>query len=133
MIAALRTLTIVTALLAASGCVISVHDKDERPDWRETEEINRANLERLELGMPVDRVRNTMGTPAFSEAFEWDGEAWRTLFYRTQRMRGDGRTTRDETTPVILRNGTLWGWGESAWFELTGRPLGEEPMTDSRY
>ena len=129
----LRAITAIALLAAASGCVVSVNDSDGRADWQAAEDRNRANIERLELGMSAQRVRDIMGTPTFSEAFEVAGDSFRTLFYRTHRVHGDSRTTRDETTPVILRNGQLWGWGESAWIDLTGRPLGEEPVADSRY
>lgn len=129
----LRILAATLVLAAASGCVVSVNDGDGRADWQEAEERNRTNIDRLELGMSAQRVRDIMGTPTFSEAFEVAGDSYRTLFYRTHRVHGDSRTTRDETTPVILRNGQLWGWGASAWMDLTGRPLGEEPVADSRY
>jgi hypothetical protein len=36
------------------------------------------------------------------------------LLYRTRLVREDGRTTRDETTPLVFVDGELVGWGESA-------------------
>ncbi|PKL94995.1 MAG: hypothetical protein CVV18_07155, partial [Gammaproteobacteria bacterium HGW-Gammaproteobacteria-8] len=65
--------------------------------------------------------------PAFSEAFTIDGVAHRVLFYRTQRVEGDGVTTRDETTPLVFVEGRLAGWGETA---LVGLPVRGGPSFD---
>ncbi|HKL50863.1 MAG TPA: DUF3192 domain-containing protein [Wenzhouxiangellaceae bacterium] len=115
-------------VLVLGGCSIHVTGKDGA-DGRdgglvEFERDNRLAIESLRLGMGLPEVQSVMPHESdFSEAFTVGGASYRVLFYRTQRVARDGVTTRDETTPLVFRNGELMGWGESAWFELTGRPL----------
>jgi hypothetical protein len=116
-------------VLAASstGCVVAIGSKDfERSGsrWAEIERDNRDAIDTLRLGMGVREAQSTMPHPAnFSEAFVVDGVAYRALFYRTQRVAGDGMTRRDETTPLVFADGALIGWGAAAWREATGQPL----------
>lgn len=110
-----------------SGCVVAIGaDEYERSgsDWSEVERENRRAIDSLTLGMGVREAQQVMPHPAdFNEAFVVDGVAYRALFYRTQRVEGDGATTRDETTPLIFADGALIGWGAAAWREATGHPL----------
>jgi len=116
-------------LLAASstGCVVAIGSEDiERSGsrWAEIERDNRRAIDALTLGMGVREAQSVMPHPAdFSEAFVVDGVAYRALFFRTQRVEGDGVTRRDETTPLVFADGALVGWGAAAWREATGQPL----------
>ncbi|MEE4297171.1 MAG: DUF3192 domain-containing protein [Wenzhouxiangella sp.] len=114
------------AIPVLSGCVVAVGDvkSDREAGWQEMERDNRSAISQLEPGMAIENVRSRLGTPEFSESMEFDGNAYRVLFYRTQRREADGMTTRDETTPLIFRDGLLVEWGEAAWTNLTGQPLG---------
>ncbi len=120
-----RVLAILLLPMALSGCVVAIgNDSDRRDDWAKLERENREAISMLEIGMPRAEVEARMPhPPAMSEAFPIDGEAYTVLFYRTQRVEGDGHTTRDETTPVIFVDGILDAWGESAYVRLTGSPL----------
>ncbi|MEE4303166.1 MAG: DUF3192 domain-containing protein [Wenzhouxiangella sp.] len=122
----LPAIALALAIPALSGCVVAVGDvkADREADWQEMERSNREAISRLETGMTLETVRSRLGTPEFSESMEFDDGDYRVLFYRTQRREGDGMTTRDETTPLIFRDGLLVEWGEAAWTDLTGRPLG---------
>jgi len=101
-----------------SGCVISVDEGrdgyDSGSSWAEREEDNRQQISRLDIGASVNSVRNAMGVPDFDELLQKDGKEHRVLFYRTQRNRGDGATTKDECTPIVFVDGQLIGFGESA-------------------
>ncbi|MCA1778504.1 MAG: DUF3192 domain-containing protein [Xanthomonadaceae bacterium] len=123
----------VVAVTILSGCVVAIGNKDaqfENESWAEIERDNRAALHSLNIGMSIDAARSIMPTePAFSEAFMLNGAAYRVLFYRTMRVKADGLTTRDETTPLIFVDEQLTGWGESAWYELTGRSLAQADLT----
>ena len=55
-----------------------------------------------------------LGDPDFTDAFARGDSEYVVLRYRTQRVKGDGITTRDETTPLVFVDGNLVGWGESA-------------------
>ena len=111
---------------ALSGCVVAVGDvkSDREANWEEMERENRGVISQLETGTSIETVRARLGTPEFSELIELTEGDYRVLFYRTQRRESDGMTTRDETTPLIFRDGRLVEWGEAAWTNLTGRPLG---------
>lgn len=125
------TRLLVLAFLAAwlSGCVVAIGNdglESGNSEWAEIERDNRRAIDSLRLGMGLREVQTAMPHQAdFSEAFTVDGVAYRALFYRTQRVEGDGVTSRNETTPLVFANGELAGWGESAWFDVTGRTLAE--------
>ena len=122
----LPALALAIALPVLGGCVVAVGDvkSDGEADWQDMERNNREAISRLDNGMTIESVRSRMnGSPEFSESIESGGGSYRVLFYRTQRREADGMTTRDETTPLIFRDGELVAWGETAWMDLTGRPL----------
>ncbi|MCB2381572.1 DUF3192 domain-containing protein [Shewanella baltica] len=117
------------ASLGLSGCVVNVGDGesgwDSGESWEKVQDKNRTNLTKLSLGMPKDQVMILMGTADFSEAYiqqsAQQGESNKevlVLFYRTQRNNGDGKTTKDECTPIVLSNNALVGWGETAYSKI---------------
>lgn len=124
----IRLVVLSSLVVWLSGCVVAIgNDGPESRDseWAEIERDNRRAIDSLRLGMGFREAQAAMPHEAeFSEAFSLQGTAYRVLFYRTQRVEGDSITTRNETTPLIFANGELAGWGESAWFDVTGRPLG---------
>ena len=112
---------VVLAVLALSGCYISVRDDtpqdgwvEDSDDWQRRQRRNQEAIAYLELGRSVDSVTVELGTPDLTESFVRDGRAYRVLFYRTRLVREDGRTTRDETMPLVFVDDELVGWGESA-------------------
>ena len=124
-----RLVLLVSLAAWLSGCVVAIGNdglESRDSDWAEIERDNRGAIDSLRLGMGIREAQAVMPHEAdFSEAFTVDGMAYRALFYRTHRVEGDGVTARNETTPLIFANGELVGWGESAWFDATGRPLAE--------
>lgn len=108
------------ALLLAStllgGCVLHVGDgggdRDDRIARQETR--NRDAISRLALGIAIDDARSQLGEPDFTDAATVAGREVRILRYRTHRVRADGDTTPDETTPLIFTAGVLTGIGEHA-------------------
>jgi hypothetical protein len=123
-----RLLIAFTVPVVLSGCVVAIGaDEVDRSDqWAKIERENRDAITSLEIGMDRASVEGRMpNPPAMSEAFTVEDAVYTVLFYRTQRIDGDGRTTRDETTPLIFRDGVLDAWGESAFVQLTGMPLAE--------
>jgi outer membrane protein assembly factor BamE (lipoprotein component of BamABCDE complex) len=125
-----RLLVLGLAAAMLSGCILSVggnRGPSGESQWQQVERDNREAIARLSKGMYVEDVRSRMGTPDFLESFSRDGHAFQVFFYRTHRVKADGMTTRDETTPLVFEDGFLVGWGEAAWHELTGRPLAARP------
>lgn len=117
------------ASLGLSGCVVNVGDGesgwDSSESWEKVQEKNRNNLIKLSLGMSKDQVMTLMGTADFSEAYiqqsAQQGEANKevlVLFYRTQHTHSDGKTTKDECTPIVLSNNALVGWGDTAYSKI---------------
>ena len=113
--------------LGLSGCVISVgdHESDKSSDyWQVQQEKNRDQLAKLTMGMTSDQVILLMGTADFSEAYSTQAQnntkpqQVKVLFYRTQWAKGDGKTTKDECTPVIFRDDLLVGWGDTAYKKI---------------
>lgn len=113
--------------LSLSGCVLNVGDHEgNRSDsyWEKQQQTNRTNLSKLSIGMARDQVTILMGTADFSEAYVTQADAEspkkevNVLFYRTQWSKGDGKTTKDECTPVVISDNKLVGWGETAYQKI---------------
>lgn len=114
---------ILALALAASttltGCVIAIGpdgfdtgDSVSRRDGK-----MRQKIAELPLGEPVAAVRDQLGEPEFTEAFNGKDGEYRVYFYRTHRTQSDGDTTRDETTPLVFRDGKLIAFGSDAYRE----------------
>ncbi len=107
--------------LALSGCVISVDgdgDYSHHADWDDREVENRRAIADLVTGTKLAAVKRDLGTPDFSELYQRESGEFQVLFYRTQRTKGDGITTKDECTPLVFKNGVLHGWGETAFSDI---------------
>ena len=109
-------------VLLSSGCYISVRDDgphdgwavEGEPDWQHRQQRNLEAIRHLHLGRSEGSVVDDLGAPDMTESFTRDGEVFRVLFYRTRLVHEDGRTTRDETIPLVFVDGELVGWGDSA-------------------
>ncbi|WP_051202127.1 DUF3192 domain-containing protein [Ferrimonas senticii] len=106
-----------TLALGLSGCVISVNDGDWDADntpWSKIEKQNRQQLELVEVGMTQRQVFSIMGTADFNEMVQTDAGAIQVLYFRTQHRSSDGETSKDECTPLVLKDGKVAGWGDVA-------------------
>jgi len=101
--------------LVLSGCVISVHDGDDgyTSSWKNKQKENAELISQLQLGTLINDVTADLGGADDSEGFSYKGADYVVLYYRTRHVRSDGETTRDETTPLVFKNGKLIGWGEA--------------------
>lgn len=110
------------ASIALSGCVLNIGDGegnwDNSNSWERIQDQNRTNLAKLSLGMSRDQVMALMGTADFNEAYMKQDKEISVLYYRTQRTKGDGTTTKDECTPIVLANNAVIGWGEKAYHNM---------------
>lgn len=106
------------ATLGLSGCVISVGGDGEyghHSDWQDKEKKNRKYISRLKQEVSYDEILDRMGIADFNEFYSQDNDTFQVLYYRTQRIDGDGVTTKDECTPLVFKNSKLVGWGETAF------------------
>ena len=107
----LKSAVLILALAPAlTGCVIAI-DADEWDDdhrwssgWEARQHRNHEYIDNLMLGESIGNIRADLGAPDF-----------------THRFRGDGATSKDETTPLVFVGGELVGWGESAIDKATSR------------
>ncbi len=110
-----RKILLVVAVFLLNGCVIVAGDRDwDSEDWKERQGLNREHISELTLSMNRIDVIEKMGVPNFSEALIKGGQEYRVLYYRTQRTKSDGETSKDETTPLVFKNDKLIGWGAEA-------------------
>ncbi|MDT8436447.1 MAG: DUF3192 domain-containing protein [Gemmatimonadota bacterium] len=68
---------------------------------------------RVEL--PVGGGRRTLTNPHRSQTWLTESGEWEVLYYYTRLLEDDGRVGDEELTPVVLRDGTVVGWGWSFW------------------
>lgn len=114
----IRVLLVLVAV-SLSACVINVgKDGEYHSDWSKRESKNRDFISSLVVDTQETLVREQLGKPDFSEGYADDQGQIRVLFYRTQRQKDDGITTKEECTPLVFRNGALVGWGEPAYSEI---------------
>ncbi|QJR82876.1 DUF3192 domain-containing protein [Alteromonas pelagimontana] len=108
------------APIALSGCVISVggDEGNYSSDWEDREFNNRQHISKLQEDMSYESVVQKMGVADFNELHQKEDGVYRILFYRTQRTMDDGVTTKDECTPLVFKNGSLVGWGDSAYARI---------------
>lgn len=115
----IKLVAAVAVISSLSGCVIAVgHDGDNDDDgnnWRKTQQFNQNYVSGLKTGTDITAVRQSLGTPAFSESFNKQGEIVEVLFYRTHHSHSDGMTSKDECTALIFKRGVLVGWGDKAY------------------
>jgi hypothetical protein len=103
--------------LSVTGCVIAVdtdHWKEDMHGWQDRQKHNLRATEQLRIGRTRDSIVAEMGQADFTEAFVREGKTFDVLFYRTRLVAEDGRTTKDETTPLVFVDNALVGWGDSA-------------------
>jgi len=101
-----------------SGCVIAVggdREFDNDSSWKKTQQYNQQQINKLALDTSADDVRTMLGTPDFTESFSNEGETITVLFYRTHHAKSDGKTSKEECTPLIFRQNRLTGWGDKAY------------------
>ena len=117
---AIAMMAIIPAAIALSGCVVKVGGGDHgyQSNWEEREEDNRRLISRLELDQSIDQITSILGSPDFTESHKVDNSHYRVLFYRTQRRKGDGITTKDECTPLVFDGERLIGWGDAAYRKI---------------
>lgn len=105
-----------------TGCVVAVGNDGKSSyssSWERTHEKNRKAIANMERGKQYQAVIDKLGTPSFSELLKHDGDEYRVLYYATNSIHSDGKTTKDECTPLLFKDNQLAGWGEHALKQLS--------------
>lgn len=105
-----------------TGCVIAVSDGEAETHWAgknssswETKnKNNREAISELAMDSSYQSVLTKLKTPDFTELLKKGDDVYQILFYVTHSVHSDGKTTKDECTPLIFKNDKLVGMGESA-------------------
>lgn len=84
--------------------------------WQDREAFNNRFISKLEIGheKTIDDVLETLGSPDLTFAKKDGDNVVQIIYYRTQLVKSDGITTRDECTGLLFENGKLTLWGPSA-------------------
>ncbi|WP_133406497.1 DUF3192 domain-containing protein [Parashewanella tropica] len=117
---------LVAAVLSVSmlsGCVVSIGGDGEHSSyissWQKRQKENRMHIAQLKMGMNYQQVIDLMGSPDINEAYlekeNGTKHEIQVLFYRTQHVSSDSITTKDECTPIVIKNGQVVGWGDKAY------------------
>ncbi|WP_214000291.1 DUF3192 domain-containing protein [Arsukibacterium sp.] len=120
----IRTLSLLALAGLLTGCVVAIGDKDYEGsdgtdnEWRKTQRDNLNQINQFQPGMAFSDVISLLGNPDFTEFLVKDEQQVQVLFYRTQHKRSDGKTTKDECTPLVFINSQLHSWGEKAYQQL---------------
>ena len=119
-----KSLSLLIAATLLTGCVVAIGDKDYEDndsadsEWRSTQQANLKQINQFQPGMAFNNVVSRMGNPDFTEFLMKDGQQVQVLFYRTHHKRSDGKTTKDECTPLVFIDGQLHSWGDKAYQQL---------------
>lgn len=105
-------LTLYLALVL--GVLTLFPDKPEDMDWRDREAYNKVQVGKLNIGATRDEVLALMGSPDITEAKQSSSGIIQIMFFRTQHVKADGLTTKDECTPLLFEDNKLVAMGESA-------------------
>lgn len=83
-------------------------------EWEDRQRFNRIHIGKLELGDTRKHIVTELGSPDISEAKQVNNTTLSLLFYRTQHVSSDGKTTKDECTSLLFKDGLLVAWGQPA-------------------
>lgn len=101
----------------ATWLALNVYQDD--PDamaWTDREAYNRKFINVLQTNATVtqDQIRQKLGGPDITEAYQLGTDLYQLVYYRTQRDISDGITTKTECTALLYLNRRLIAVGETA-------------------
>lgn len=116
MFKAARLAALILSSTALTGCVVAIGNDGFQEDeqWEQEQRRNDRYIDGVQLGTSINAIRADLGEADFQDSFQRDGEVFDVLYYRTHHSHSDGKTTRDETTPMVFVDGLLVGYGPTA-------------------
>lgn len=116
MFKAARLAALLLSSTVLSGCVVAIgndgYDEDEQ--WEQSQKRNDRYITNVKLGASKTSIEADLGQPDYRDSFQRNGDTFEVLYYRTQHQHSDGKTTRDETTPLVFVDNLLVGYGPTA-------------------
>lgn len=111
-----RLAAILLSATALSGCVVAIGNDGFQEDeqWEQDQKRNDRYIDGVQIGTSINTIRADLGDAEFQDSFQRKGEIFEVLYYRTHHRHSDGKTTRDETTPLVFIDGALVGYGPTA-------------------
>ncbi len=100
-------------LVFVAVVILFYEPKPEDMSWEDRQAYNQSKVTELLLGQTLEQTIETLGRADFSEAMQTHGQSLQVLFYRTHHVKSDGKTTKDECTPLLFANGRLQAWGKT--------------------
>ncbi|MBE0370070.1 DUF3192 domain-containing protein [Pseudoalteromonas sp. MMG013] len=84
--------------------------------WQDREAFNNRFISKLKIGehIAIDDVLETLGSPDLTFLKKKNNDIVQIVYFRTQLVKPDGITTKDECTGLLFKNGKLTLWGPSA-------------------
>ncbi len=115
-----KTLVIIGGLFAAYiafvAVVVLVYDPSpDDMNWEDRQLYNSQRLTELHLGQDINEVSGMFSKADFAEAKSVNDTQWQVFFFRTHQVASDGKTTKDECTPLIFKDNKLIAWGEDTY------------------
>ncbi|MCL1066492.1 DUF3192 domain-containing protein [Shewanella olleyana] len=103
--------------------VLVYEPRPEDRSWQERQEFNHQMLSEINIGQTIEAIRGKMGRADFTEAKATDEANFQIMFYRTHHVKSDGKTTRDECTPLLFKDGELIAWGQETYDQFLQIPI----------
>jgi hypothetical protein len=116
MFKAARLAALLLTSTALTGCVVAIGNDgfDDDEQWEQNQKRNDRYITNIALGASQSSVEADLGAPDYRDSFQRNGDTCEVLYFRTQHAHSDGKTTRDETTPMVFIDGILVGYGPTA-------------------
>ncbi|MGL4475215.1 MAG: DUF3192 domain-containing protein [Shewanella sp.] len=92
-------------------------------DWDDRQLFNQQTIAKLELGQEKQQIITLLGPADISEAKPVTNGSLTVLFYRTQHVSSDGKTSRDECTPLLFLDNKLTAWGNDSYQSFLDSPF----------
>jgi hypothetical protein len=116
MFKAARLAALLLTSTTLTGCVVAIGNDGFSDDeqWEQTQKRNDSYINSINLGATIAIIRADLGEPDYRDSFQRNGDTFEVLYYRTRHQNSDGKTTKDETTPLVFIDGHLVGYGSTA-------------------
>ncbi|WP_394128749.1 DUF3192 domain-containing protein [Shewanella maritima] len=115
-------------LIFVAVVMVVYEPKPEDRSWEDRQAYNQQKVTELSFGTPETDIIQMLGRADFVEAKTAQDGLYKVLFYRTHHVKSDGKTTKDECTPLLFRDGLLVAWGENTFEQYLSLPIADNAV-----